>query len=260
MVVARTDFTIASINGTFAVTLSGEGAGPGYAALGLFAFDGIGGVSGSLLESRPGGHFAERAVAAAPYLARYEMTPEGLGTLRLNESDDVDAWIAVRAASDQGAAPFVEELALVFRSPDPRTGGLRIGSAHRLPDGAAFSNASLSGRYTGFGVGRGGQSPISGFGVIRYDGAGSFSESNIANVPGDTIRDRRFVAGADQGAYVVNADGTGTVAGGGVMFVITRAARRDDGPALALEYQFMVRDVVPANGAHFTGIVRRISD
>jgi hypothetical protein len=258
--VTRPDFTIASINGAFAVSLSGEGPGPAYAALGLFAFDGIGGVSGSLTESRPGDHYAERTVLAAPYLARYEMTPEGLGSLRLNESDDVDAWLAVRAAAAGGAPPAVEELALVFRSLDPRTGGLRTGIARRLPDGAAFSNASLSGRYTGFGVGRGGQSPVSGFGVISYDGAGAFAENNIANVPGETVRDRRFVGGSDQGAYRVNPDGTGTVADGGVMFVITRAVRRDDGSALALEYHFMVRNLVPTNGAHFTGIVRRISD
>jgi hypothetical protein len=154
----------------------------------------------------------------------------------------------------------VEEIALVFRSLDPRTGGLRIGTARRLPEGAVFSNASLSGRYTGFGVGRGGQSPVSGFGVIGYDGAGAFTESNVANVAGETVRDRRFVGGSDQGAYRVEPDGTGTVADGGVMFVITRAVRRDDGQALALEYHFMVRNLVPANGAHFTGIVRRISD
>jgi hypothetical protein len=258
--VTRPDFTTASLSGTFAVSLSGEGSGPAYVALGLFAFDGTGGVSGSLMESRPGDHYAERTVAAAPYLARYEMTPDGLGTLRLNESDDIDARIAVRAAADRATSPVVEELALVFRSLDPRTGGLRIGSARRLPDGAVFSNASLSGRYTGFGVGRGGQSPVSGFGVISYDGAGAFTETNVANVPGDSVRERRFVGGSDQGAYLVNADGTGTVAGGGVMFVITRAVRRDDGQASALEYHFMVRNLVPANGAHFTGIVRRISD
>jgi hypothetical protein len=258
--VTRPDFTTASLNGAFAVSLRGEGSGPAYVALGLFAFDGLGGVSGSLMEGRPADHYAERTVVAARYLARYEMTPDGLGTLRLNESDDVDAWIAVRAAADAGAPPRVDEIAVVFRSLDPRTGGLRIGTAHRLPEGAVFSNASLSGRYTGFGVGRGGQSSVSGFGVIGYDGAGAFSESNVANVPGETVRERRFVAGSDQGTYVVNADGTGTVADGGVTFVITRAVRRDDGSALALEYHFMVRDLVPANGAHFTGIVRRISD
>ena len=105
-----------------------------------------------------------------------------------------------------------------------------------------------------------GRPSVAGFGVITYDGAGGFSESNIANVPGETIRERRFVGGTDQGAYAVNADGTGTVAGGGVIFVITRASQPASGPALALEYHFMVRNPVPANGAHFTGVVRRISD
>jgi hypothetical protein len=258
--VSRTDFAVASLSGTYAVRIAGEGPGPAYVALGLLAFDGAGGVSGSLLESRPGEHYADRAVVAGQYLARYEMTPEGLGTLRLNESDDVDAWLAVRATSEAAGQTRAEEIALVYRSLDPRTGGLRTAEARRLPDGALFSNASLSGRYTGFGVGRGGQTAVAGFGVITYDGAGGFSESNIANVPGETIRERRFVGGTDQGAYAVNADGTGTVAGGGVLFVITRASQPASGPALALEYHFMVRNPVPANGAHFTGVVRRISD
>ncbi len=100
---------------------------------------------------------------------------------------------------------------------------------------------------------------LGGLGVLLYDGAGGFSETNTSNVQGDTIRTRRFVAGADHGRYVVNADGTGTVADGGVLFVITKATRRDDGTALAEEYGFMLRDLVPANGAYFTGIVRRIS-
>lgn len=257
---ARPDFATASLSGTFAVSLAGEGQGPAYAALGLLVFDGVGGVTGSLLESRPGEHYADRAVAAAPYAARYDLTAEGLGTLRTDGSEDADAWLVVRAAADAGAPPAVDEIALVYRALDGRTGGLRAGLARRLPDGATFSNASLRGRYTGFGIGRGGQAPIGGFGVITYDGAGSFSESNVANVPGETIRERRFVTGSDRGAYLVNADGTGTVADGGVMFVVTRATTGEDGSVLALEYHFMVRNLVPVNGAHFTGVVRRISD
>jgi hypothetical protein len=57
----------------------------------------------------------------------------------------------------------------------------------------------------------------------------------------------------------VNADGTGTVADGGVMFVITRATLIDGAPR-ADEYSLIVRNAVPTNGAHFTGVVRRVSD
>lgn len=257
-------FTNASLRGTYAVTVTGEGGRAPFAGLGLLTFDGSGAVSGSLVESRPRETFAERAVAATPYSAAYALSDSGTGTLRTDDvvggGEAADAWLAVRAVTLTSAAPIAEEIALIFRNPEPVTGGLRTATARRLPDGALFSNASLRGRYTGFAMGRGGTTPLAGFGVILYDGAGGFTETNVANTPGETIRERRFIAGSDQGHYLVNTDGTGTVADGNVLFVVTRATAREGEPALAEEYGFMLRNLVPTNGAHFTGVVRRITD
>lgn len=261
---APTDFTAASLRGSYAVVVGGEGGRAPYAAIGLLAFDGAGRTSGSLIESGPGGHFAERVIATSPYAARYTVAADGTGTLVAEGADDVEAHIAVRALDDEsaaaGGAVVASEIALLFRELDPASGCLRAAIARRLPDGASFDQTSLSGRYTGFGMGRGGQVTVGGLGVLVYDGAGGFSETNSSNVQDGPIQVRRFVAGADRGRYAVNAEGTGTVADGGVLFVITRASRRDGGAALAEEYSFMLRDLMPGNGAYFTGIVRRISD
>lgn len=257
-------FNNAGLAGTYAVIVTGEGGRAPFAALGLIAFDGEGGVTGSLVESRPGESFAERAVSATPIRARCEIADDGLGVVRTDSlaggSDAAEARLAVRSAGLAGGTPQAEELALIFRDPEPVTGALRTAVARRLPDGAVFSSGSLRGRYSGFATGRGGTAPLAGFGVIRYDGGGGFVETNVANAPGETIRERRFVTGSDRGRYVLNPDGTGTVADGNVLFVVSRASLQGEGPALAEEYCFMLRNLVPSNGAHFTGIVRRLSD
>jgi hypothetical protein len=140
------------------------------------------------------------------------------------------------------------------------TGNLFTAIAMRLPNDGAFTNASLSGTYIGAVIGRDGQTPSAGFGILTYDGNGQFAESNISNVQvAGSFRDRAVVEGSDRGIYAVNANGTGTVADGGVVFVITKA-EVVNGIKRALEYAFIVADLVPANGIHFTGISKRRSD
>jgi hypothetical protein len=252
-------FDTASLNGTYAVTLAGEGGCSSCAGIGLLTFDGSGLVTGGFTESRVGPSFSERTIAVEPYRGRYHVHASGLGMLLRNDSDDIDCYLAIRDVLNGRDGPVAQEFAVIFRALDPGSGSLRTGTGWRRPNSAAFSNASLRGRYSGFAVGRGGQVPVAGFGVLCYDGGGHFTEENVANVQGDTVAVRQFVNGTDQGNYSVDVDGTGTVAGGGVMFVITRASMHE-GNARAEEYRFMVRDPVPMNGAHFTGVVRRISD
>lgn len=252
-------FTNSSLAGSYAVAVAGEGGRLPYAALGLLSFDGAGGVSGYFSENRPGPSFSERSLVDTPYRRRYSVSANGLGTVLPEDSDEIDCYLAVRAVVGERAGTIAHEIALVFRGLDPLTGSLRTGVGLRRPDRAVFNNASLHGRYTGFAVGRGGQLPMAGLGVLAYDGAGGFAEENVANVQGEAIGVRQFVNGTDQGRFAVNGDGVGSVADGGVLLVITRATIVD-GVARADEYSFMGRDLVPTNGAHFTGVVRRISD
>jgi len=252
-------FTARSLSGTYAVAVEGEGGYAPYAAIGLLTFNGTGGVNGHFTESRLGSSFSEREIVRHPYRGRYQVSANGLSTLHLEDSDEVDCYLAMREVTDDPSGPVVQEIALVFRALDSVSGSLRTGLGWRRPEGALFSNASLHGRYTGFAVGRGGQVPMAGLGLLRYDGAGGFSEENVANAQGETIAVRQFVSGTDEGRYSVDEDGTGALAEGGLLLLITRASA-SEGKGQAEEYRFMVRDPVPTNGAHFTGVVRRISD
>lgn len=243
-----------SVAGTYAVSVSGHGGQAPFAALGILRFDGGAKAAGFLLENRLGTGYGERRLERLAIEARYALDADGLGTL--GDPGDPIAHFAVRAAPTEGVVP---ELGLVFRDLDAGTGALRTAVLSRLPEGAVFGAASLNGRYVGLAMGLGGQATAAGFGFLRYDGQGGFEERNIANIPGETFRQRRFVHGTDRGGYTVDADGLGGVAEGAVRFVITRATLKD-GVAIAEAYSFFAADLVPATAAHFTGTVRRIGD
>jgi hypothetical protein len=249
-------FSASIIRGTYALTLTGQGGWAPLGGIGVLRFDGAGHVSGSWRESQPGPGYGDRVLTDVVYEARYDLSPNGTGRLTALGSEEEDGYLAIRDLEPGEAV--VGELALIFRSLDA-SGGLKTATGRRLPDGALFSARSLWGRYIGAALGLGGQFPIAGFGAVRYDGEGGFSEDNISNVQGDTFRARRFVAGTDRGTYTVNPDGTGTVAGGGVLFMITRARLAGD-HSVAEEYSFLVPDLMPTNGAQFTGTVKRVAD
>jgi hypothetical protein len=251
--------TATSLTGTYAVAVEGEGGYAPYAAIGLLTFNGTGGVNGCFTESRLGPSFSEREIVKHLYRGRYQVSASGLGTLHPEDSDEIDCYLAMRVVADDASGAVVQEIALVFRALDAASGSLRTGLGWRRPEAALFSNASLRGRYTGFTVGRGGQVPMAGLGVLHYDGAGGFSEDNVANAQGETIAVRQFVSGTDEGRYSVDDDGTGALAEGRLLLLITRVSI-SEGKGRAEEYRFMVRDPAPMTGAHFTGVVRRISD
>ena len=248
----------ASVRGTYALTLTGQGGWSPLVGIGIISFDGAGRVVGTWRESRPAG-YGERVLTDVVYDARYGVTDSGTGTLTVSGSEEEDGYLAIRDLRSSESGPVASELALMFRSLDSATGALRTATGWRLPDHATFSAQSLRGRYVGAALGLGGQFPVAGFGAVVYDGEGGFSEQNIANVQGESFRERRFVTGADGGIYTVNPDGTGTVAGGGVLFVITRAHLLGE-QLIADEYSFIVRDLVPTNGAQFIGTVKRLAD
>lgn len=248
---------MATIRGTYALTLAGQGGWAPLAGIGVLSFDGAGRVVGAWRESRPGAGYGDRVLTDVVYEAGYGVTGNGMGVLSLPGSGEADGYLAIRNLQPSDGDAIAGELAFMFRSLDAATGSLRTAIGLRLPDGAVFDAASLRGRYVGFAHGLGGQFPVAGFGSVLYDGEGGFSEDNIANVQGDTFRARRFVTGTDRGTYTVNPDGTGTVAGG-VLFVITRARLEGD-HCVAEEYSFLVPDLVPTNGAQFTGTVKRVA-
>jgi hypothetical protein len=252
-------FTHASIQGTYALVMIGRGGEGSFVSLGPLKFDGLGSVSGSLTENRPADRYGDRTLVTVPYEAMYTVDANGIGATVLSDTGEQDSILSIRQIEIVDGSRIAQELSVVFQSLDVSTGNLKTGTATRLPDGAEFNNGSLRGRYVGASVSRGGHVAAAGFGVLTYDGNGGFSESNLANVQGQSFRDRQIVTGSDQGSYTVNSDGTGVVAGGGVVFVITRA-RLSEGIVIAEEYAFFLRDLIPATGVLFTGTAKRVSD
>ena len=252
-------FTQASVQGTYALAVSGHGGEGLFTALGRLEFDGRGTVSGSFTENRPADRYGERSVVTVPYRAIYTVDANGIGATTLPGTGEQDSIFSIRQMGVANGSRIAQELSVVFQRLDVATGTLKTAIATRLPDGAEFNNGSLRGRYVGASVSRGGQATAAGFGVLTYDGNGGFSESNVANVQGQSFRDRQLITRSDQGTYNVHADGTGVVADGGVVFVITRATP-NDGVAIAEEYAFFVRELMPATGVLFTGITKRLSD
>ena len=250
---------VASVQGTYAIAVTGHGGDGLFAALGRLEFDGRGTVSGSLTENRPGDRYGDRTVVTVPYRAMYTVDANGIGATTLPDTGEQDSIFSIRQMGVANASRMARELSFVFQRLDVATGTLKTGIGTRLPDGAEFNNGSLRGRYVGASVSRGGQATAAGFGVLTYDGNGGFSESNVANIQGQSFRDRQLITRSDQGTYDVHADGTGAVADGGVVFVITRATL-NDGVAIAEEYAFFVRDLMPTTGGLFTGITKRLSD
>lgn len=252
-------FTNFNLQGTYAFSGTGWGGQAPLASIGLLTFDGKENVTGLTLQNVSGDRFGERKFLDLSVKGTYKVNPNGTGTTLPAEGTDPEMLFAIVRSDPHGGIGIAQEFSFVVRALEPVTGSLITANATRLPDEGAFTNASLSGTYIGAAVGRGGQTPGAGFGVVTYDGNGQFSESNISNVQAGSFSDRAFVAGSDQGVYTVNTNGTGTVAGGGVVFVITRA-QVVNGIKRALEYAFIVRNLVPTTGSHFTGITKRLSD
>lgn len=246
----------ASLQGSYAFAVMGDGGQAPFGAMGLLRFDGRDAVSGSFTENRRADQSGARVLVNVRYQASYAVTPEGLGSITLPNQKQADLRFVVQVARPVDDGSLALELAFVFRTEDESTGCLRSGFAVRRPDEAAFDHRSLRGRFVGLAVGRGGPTPISGVGVNSYDGESAFLEANVATVHGSG--GRVFADGSDRGVFTVNPDGTGTVAGGQVLSIITRA-RVSEGIALAEEYWFMMRNLTPS-GAHFTGVMRRLSD
>jgi len=252
-------FGAAAVKGDYAVAVTAHGGSAPVCAFGLIQFDGEGTVTGTFTESQPGTSYGTREVVTTPFRGSYKIESDGFGTVRLSDSQEPDVQLALRNVTESNGQLVAQELALVFRAIHERTGGVRTAVGFRRYEGAVFDVRSLRGLYNGQAVGTGGETTIAGLGMLSYDGAGGFRESNISNVRADGFRARRFVPGSDAGAYTVAADGTGTLAGGGLLFLVTRI-RNEVEIALAEEYVFFVHELVPTIGSLITGVTCRVCD
>jgi len=67
------EFTTSSVEGVYALNVTGRGGQASFAAVGLLRFDGRGNVSGSFTENRPGDRYGERTLIDVPYRATYSL-------------------------------------------------------------------------------------------------------------------------------------------------------------------------------------------
>jgi hypothetical protein len=247
------------LRGTYGVIERGFGGRDTAAGIGLMTFDGAGGLTGRLIRSVPAGRVGERDSLEMAGAGRYGVSADGLISAGMDGAED-GLRLAVRGVgTGPDGAPVAQELAMIGRDLDGASGCLMTGTAFRRPDGAEFGPQAMQGLYVGAAFGEGGLYPAAGFGFLRYDGRGGFREANLSNIMGDTAVSRRFVEGSDEGSYTLDADGFGTVAGGGVRFVVTHATV-DGGSTRVQAYAFVVQGLVPATGALFTGTVQRVGD
>lgn len=252
-------FTNSNLQGTYAFSSTGWGGRVPLASIGLLTFNGKGNFTGLILQNLPGDQFDERKFEELSIQGFYTVNSNGTVTTQVVEGRKSETLLAITKADLLGKVKIAQEFSFVVRDLELVTGNLITGVATRLPEEGTFTNASLSGTYVGAVVGQGGQTPGAGFGIVTYDGSDQFSESNISNIQTSSIRDRKFVVGSDRGVYTVNPNGTGTVASGGVVFVITKA-EVVGGIKRAIEYAFIVSNLVPTTGIHFTGTAKRRSD
>lgn len=125
----------------------------------------------------------------------------------------------------------------------------------------AFAAASLNGSYAVARIGYGGQTESAAVGVFQFDGAGNWTGSMVANVPGQVFGQRAQVGCELDGTYLLHASGSGfgtctgtmTVENGvptpfNATFLISRAEPRD-GVNMAQELWLMEDIADPLSGA-----------
>jgi hypothetical protein len=262
------EFTNASLNGNYAVFNIGRGGDSPQAGVSVARYDGRGTFSGVTIQDVPGSSFGERVFVRASFTGNYTINPDARGTgtitttLPDGSKEQVNTALVITKTTKANEAEVAEEFSFMHEQVGSRTGTLETLIATRLPDGGKFTNGSLKGNYAYTLIGEGGPLPQSGLGVMTYDGAGSFSGTATVNLPGTSLRERRFVTAPFVRPYAVNPDGTGTATPPGesdIVFVVTRADVIGD-TKLAEEVFFIVRESNPATGSLLTGMIKKLPD
>jgi hypothetical protein len=259
-------FTNASLNGNYAVFNIGRGGDSPQAGVSVARYDGKGTFSGVTIQDVPGPSFGVRVFVRASFTGNYTINPDARGTgtitttLPDGSKEEVNTALVITKTTKANEAEVAEEFSFMHEQLGSRTGGLMTLNATRLPDGGKFTNGTLKGNYAYTLIGEGGPLPQSGLGVMTYDGVGSFSGTATVNIPGTSLRERRFVTAPFVRPYAVNPDGTGTATPPGesdIVFVVTRADVIGD-TKLAEEVFFIVRELNPATGSLLTGMIKRL--
>ena len=110
-----------------------------------------------------------------------------------------------------------------------------------LDDG--FTTASLRGNYAVARIGYGGQSESAGIGIFRFDGAGNWTGSMIANVPGPVFGQRAQMGCTLEGTYTLHGSGSGFGASTGTVTV-------ENGVSMPFSTTFLISRAEPKSGVN----------
>lgn len=208
------DYSLASLSGDYAfVGTYGDHVA---ANLGVIAFDGLGSARGTVLVNQPGEN-GSRTIVSVTVDGTYSVNADGTGTIRFLETfpdgqtSDVTGDFVITASEKRGQTALATSIFEAQEQPSVVISGsvFVVHTLTRLPDapaGRGFSLASLSGDYSV--VGTYAEHVASVFGVMSFDGRGTFTGSATANQPGPD-GSRTIVNVTLGGTYSVNADGTG---------------------------------------------------
>jgi hypothetical protein len=253
-------FTNASLRGQYAMARQGQGGASESAGIGVYTFDGNGGLAGMITANIPGSVFGQRAQVTGTISGTYTVNEDGSGygstsaTITLEsgaQNPFTTTFLITRAIMINGVA-VAEDITFMEDAVDPVTGCIHMNYATRHPDQGAFTLASFSGRFAGPGIGHGGRTPATaiGVGAVNFHGNGNFTAVDIQNLSDALFTQRRNATfDTENGRYEVNADGTGLIIapGGQAHMVITRAVAIGD-LKVALEYFFVTDDAHPPTG------------
>lgn len=106
-----------------------------------------------------------------------------------------------------------------------------------------FVAASLRGNYAVARIGYGGQTQSAAIGVLRFDGAGSWTGSIVANVPGAMFGQRAQLVCTMDGAYSLHESGSG-------FGTTTGTLTAENGVSMPFDATFLVSRAEPREGVN----------
>jgi hypothetical protein len=248
-------FGKASLRGSYAGKVIGQGSPTQQVTAAVLDFDGNGNFAGSGIINLPGASFGQRIFSESPFVGTYSVNSNGVGTT-VNGGESI---FVITKAKQVNGMKIASEFALVVRDLQA-TGNLITATFTRLPDEGVFSVASLRGTYATTVLGQGGYLPEAGIGTIRFNGAGGASSNFKQNIPGDGFNQRQIFEGNTQGTYTLSPNGIGTTSfiGMETVFVVTKA-RVIDNVKEAEEYFLILKDLSPFSRSILTSIGTRLS-
>jgi hypothetical protein len=252
---SKKEFTNASLKGTHAVAISGQGGYAPTAGVGMLTFDGKGNVSGFQLLNLPGFSFGERTLVKSCLKGTYTVDKDGFGsgTTKITLPDGSNRETSFVLGIGKAKADRVaEEVFFILQDLEPTTGNLITFITNKLIDEGEFSPASLKGTFSFNGITKGGQIFNAGIGLITFDGKGKYSGADTLNIPGNSFDQRKITKSPFEGTYQMIEGGIysaiSTPSQSEAIFLITKA-KIVNGIKVAQEYFY----IVPSNNLEVTG-------